>query len=153
MVLIMTAWKLQNLKIYSGDIWCTFMYMSGPSLLIETFFYAKTYNLNDKMEMYIYYISVKIFQQPSVYHTISRVCLSKAWRRAVLFHTTAMHCHYGMDIDDATFIVLEKVLQVCPEFKVWVSQKILRNARASSVVTKKGSPNSNSWLAKYDRII
>ena len=27
--------------------------------------------------------------------------------RAVLFHATAIHCHYGIDIEDASFFVLE----------------------------------------------
>ena len=33
--------------------------------------------------------------------------------RAVLFHATAMYCHYGRDIEDASFFVLERELLIC----------------------------------------
>ena len=56
---------------------------------------------------------------------------------AVLFHATAIHCHYGIDIKDSSFFVLEWVLQICPKFKVPVSQKRSKNGRASWTVTKK----------------
>ena len=49
----------------------------------------------------------------TVYHALSRVewifrvfegsFLEAPW--AVLFHATAMHCHHGMDIDDASCFV------------------------------------------------
>ena len=56
---------------------------------------------------------------------------------AILFHATAKNCQHGMDIGDASFFVLECVLQVNPKFKVQVSQRRMRNAQASQVVTKK----------------
>ena len=35
--------------------------------------------------------------------------------RAVLFHATAIHCHYGRDIEeDASFLVLERVTDLPP---------------------------------------
>ena len=51
--------------------------------------------------------------------------------RAVLFHATAIHCHYGIDIEDASFLVLERELLICPQFKVPFSQKRSKNGRAS----------------------
>ena len=57
--------------------------------------------------------------------------------RAVLLHTTAIHCHHGRDIEDPWFFVLERVLQVCPKFKVSFSQRRSRNERESWTVMKK----------------
>ena len=51
--------------------------------------------------------------------------------RAVLFHATAIHCHYGIDIEDASFLVLERELLIFPQLKVLFSQKRSKNGRAS----------------------
>ena len=34
--------------------------------------------------------------------------------RAVLFHATAIHCHHGIDIEDASFSVLERITDLPP---------------------------------------
>ena len=34
--------------------------------------------------------------------------------RAVLFHATAIQCHHGIDIEDASFFVLEQVTDLPP---------------------------------------
>ena len=34
--------------------------------------------------------------------------------QAVMFHATAIHCHYGIDIEDASFLVLERVTDLPP---------------------------------------
>ena len=47
--------------------------------------------------------------------------------QVVWFHATAMHCHDGMDTNDTSLFVLGSELQVCPKFKVPVSQRS-RNA-------------------------
>ena len=41
--------------------------------------------------------------------------LEAAW--VVLFYTTAIH-HHGRDIEDPLLFILERVLQICPQFKV-----------------------------------
>ena len=57
--------------------------------------------------------------------------------RAVLFHATAIHCHYGKDIEDASFFILERELLICPQFKVPFSQWRSKNGWASGTITKK----------------
>ena len=32
-------------------------------------------------------------------------------------------CHYGIDIEDASFLVLERELLICPQFKVHSARK------------------------------
>ena len=56
---------------------------------------------------------------------------------AVLFHVTAIHCHDGMDHNDASVFVLGSELLVCSQFEVPVRHKGSRNARARLTVTKK----------------
>ena len=43
--------------------------------------------------------------------------------KAVPFHTTATHCHHGMDFVDTSFFVLGSELLVCPQFQVTVQIK------------------------------
>ena len=38
--------------------------------------------------------------------------------KAVLFDATAIHCHHGMDLVDASFFVLGAELLVCPNSKL-----------------------------------
>ena len=43
--------------------------------------------------------------------------------RAVLFHTIAIHCHNGMDDNDASFFVLGSELLVYPNSKFQLATK------------------------------
>ena len=53
--------------------------------------------------------------------------------RAVLFHATAIHCHYGKDIEDALFFVLE-----CHQFKSSIQlEKIEKWTSELNYITKK----------------
>ena len=52
------------------------------------------------------------------------VCCLKV-PRAVLFHATAIHCHYGIDIEDASFLVLERELLICPQFIIIPFDRVL----------------------------
>ena len=55
--------------------------------------------------------------------------------RAVLFHATAIHCHCGIDIEDASFLVLERVTDLPPiqssiqpeKIEKWTSEELSRS--------------------------
>ena len=59
-----------------------------------------------------------------------------AWSNHI---TAAIHCHYGIDGEDAPFFVLERELLISPQFKVPFSQKRSKNGGASWSITKKYS--------------
>ena len=126
--------------------------------LLEYSVYAKTYNLMPKQKWcartydcrtrvcitHIYAIMLYTSVYLSVYRALPRTesiflifqgSFLKA-AQAVLFHTTAVDCNHGRNIEDPSFFILERVLQVCPKFKVPFSQRRSRSGRASWTVTK-----------------